>query len=596
MNNNIKNLTNCKKIITSRVYRLRLFFLIKYVLLENLFFKIINFFLYQYYIKMVNCEQRVVCNPPNVKCWKTEVRVAACGISSTDFPYLDSGLNQSSSLVLSAYPNTEGPSKKGCLVLNDDCCNTIQTLGTWASLSIPKCLVIDLTINLNNGASYDFSTTTGLHTVTPCNVACYDKSTPVWLAPIGAQPAPCIKATLLQTISQCNKTICWTVSLDCTNDSEGAAVIDSIVDVGCTALASDDKSCSCQEKFNAYDVNPSAEEDGSFNQTFTACGYFSTANSNDPNPVPSLGSNECIDPYTGNNTLTLTKGTIIEGEFVTDTFTEAYLRTLTTQVGLYNCQVFNFWAAVYANPKCINLPDQPPTDSLDTDPLQGLSGPNPNNNTVLWSPLLQKATCGRNYLWVVKYADGAYHGKGDGNLRFELNKTSENGNYTRATTRELFQDMRKWQSQLSSFSTGGFGITSVTPIASFDCKVFYNNANQLINTSDTIAFTSGYINANSPQITTLDTALDTEISSSVRALMYGSTFFVGIGDRCAPYSVFKTPRTGNDYQSSLIPWSPAGLITQEKSSWFGMMFGSNQTVSSSCPEPPIPEISPNCIC
>ena len=338
-----------------------------------------------------------------------------------------------------------------------------------------------------------------------------------------------------------------------------------------------DLSCSCQEHFNSYDVSQSHDEDNSYGQSLVASGYYGSVNNDGV-----LGNNECIDPDHGNNTITLTKGTIIEGEFITDTFTEAYLRTLTTQVGLYNCQVFNFWAAVYANPLCVNLPDQPPTDIHDisgSEILQGLSGPNPNNNTVLWSPLLQKATCGRNYIWVVKYADGAYKGKGEGNLRFELNKTSENGTFTRATTRELFQDMRKWHSQLSSLPTQLLIPSLGEGPLLLNCSNFYNN----LPTTSMGHITSGYINnLTGPE-------------KHFRNIMYASTFFIGIGDRCAPYSVFKTPRTGNDYQASLLPWSPAGLIEQEKSSFFGMMFGSNQTVNSSC-SVDLPVIPTNCIC
>ena len=533
------------------------------------------------------CEQRVTCNPPNVKCWKTEVRVAACGISATDFPYLDSGINQSSSLVLSAYPNTEGIGKRGCLVLNDDCCNNIQTLGVWASLSIPKCLHLNLTINLNDGTSQDFTTTTGINTLTPCNVSCYDKSTPIWLAPSGAQPAPCLTATLLQTISQCNKTICWTVNLDCTNDSVGAAVIESIVDVGCTKLVSTSGGCpGCHEAFDVYDVfhTPNSEK---YSQAFVASGYYNLGD------CGSVFNHQHLDQETGSHQIILTKGTIIEGEYTnTDTFTEQYLRTLTTQVGLYPCQIFNFWAAVYSRPRCVNnhlKPDDPvpvgPDGRGGNDPI--VAGGDPNNKAIIWSPLIQKATCGRNYLWVVKYADGTAQTKGDGYLRFELNKTSTEGTITKATTKELFQDMQKWHKHLNAFpiqfaSGDGTGIPT--------CKDFYSN----------VPCGSGCA-GNSAYIDQLPSEANCSVEGEcVRTSMYAATFFIGIGDRCEPYSVFKTPRTGTDYQSTLIPWTHAGLIQQQQSPWFGMMFGSREcapaSVQTSCADPTPQHNNVACIC
>ena len=512
-----------------------------------------------------NCNQSVKCNTINVKCWKTEVRVASCGISATDFPFMDDGFNQTSNLVLSAYPNTEGPGKKGCVILTDDCCDTVQVLGTWASLSRPNCLLLELTLTLNNGQNYSFATTNGLNGITPCNVACYDKDIPIWLAPAGAQPSPCIKASLLQTISQCNKTICWTLNLDTTTDSVGAAAIGGIVDVGCTKIVGGENICNCYEAFDSYDFIPSPSGDENvYGQTYVASGFEAQLNSSIGNTVPQLNQLTADPNYPGQYSIILTKGVVIEGDFEgsnSDSCSERYIRTITTQVGLYPCQVFNFWAAVYARPLCIGETIRPPEYNVDGSDIGSIiGGVNPNNKTIQWSPQLQRATFGNQFFWVVRYANDSVKHKGDGKLRFELSKATSTGNITRATTKELWTALKQWSNQLEIFSHDN------TP----NCQEFFTNNNEVD--------TSGGI---SKGVNTLS-----DPHGYYKRNMFASVTFIGIGDRCGPYPIFRTPRTGNDYQATTTPYQEAGLVQMDKSPWFGLLWsgsqGSSTIVPSTC--------------
>jgi len=449
--------------------------------------------------------------------------VATCGISSGDFPFYEDGVNQSSNLVLSAHPNTEGSAKKGCVILTEDCCDTIQKLGTWASLSKPTCLIMDLTLTLNNGHTYSFSTTTGRNDITPCNVACYDKDIPIWLAPAGAQPSPCLKATLLQTISQCNKTICWTVTLDTTNDSVGPESIGSIVDVGCTKIINPADLCGCYEAFSAYDYLP-YEDANSFKQTFVASGYEQPQSSGEE-LVPDASA-------PGLHGIILSKGVVLEGDYAgteTTSCTERYIRTVTTQVGLYQCQVFNFWAAVYAKPQCVGQKTAPVQEGQSD-----VGGIDPNDKVIQWTPDKQRATYGSPWFWVVRYANDGVKERGDGKLRFELSRATSTGNIVRASTRELFDALRTWANQLRPYSPG--------------------------TGEQTCVFQSGTPDLN-----------DDEKSS-----LYAATTFIGIGDRCSPYSVFTPQRTGINYEAVQTPYTEAAIIRSgDKSPWFGIIWSGN---------------------
>jgi hypothetical protein len=449
---------------------------------------------------------------------------------------MEDGFNQSNILVLSAYPNTEGRGKKGCVILTDDCCNAIQTLGTWPSLSKPSSLLIDISLTLNNGVSYSFTTTNGINSITPCNIACYDKEIPIWLAPAGAQPSPCIKASLLQTISQCNKTICWTLSIDTATDSVGAAAIGKIVDVGCSRLTG--PGCNCHEAFTTYDFTQTDGEDNVYGQSFVASGYYAQDGT-----ITDLDSLQNDSEFPGQHTIILTKGIVIEGDLdssTTDSCSDRFIKTITTQVGLFPCQIYNFWAAVYARPSCVDLPIIP-----NVSEGTNIEASNPNNSIIQWTPQLQKATGGVQYFWKVAYANNGISSKVGGNLRFELSKSTPKGEIARATTKDLWKSLKQWASQLEIFDYTEWGIT--------DCDNFFSNkiGNGII--------TSG--------------ELKNSLSDhAARNNMYASTVFIGLGDRCGPYSIFNTPSTGNEYQSTVTPYFEAGIVTQRASPWFGLMF------------------------
>ena len=456
----------------------------------------------------LDCDRDVLCNSDKLRCWKTEVRVVSCGVSATDFPFDEDGYNQSSSLILSAYPNTVGAENKGCIALTDNCCESVQTIGDWASLCVPTSLCVIITLTLNNGQSYNFYTTTGSNTLTPCNLACYDNENPIYVAPADAQPSPCLLLTLVQTVDYCAKTICWTINLDTTSDCIGASAIGSIIDVGCTHITYSGDYCQCYEYFNAY--NMVVVTDGS-------CGTL---------PEGQVSYRQNFVDANGNNSIILTKGIIIDGDINTsDDCSENAFRAIISDVGLYPCQVYNFWAAAYSKPSCVGEFEQPYTS--DTSGISEYGGSNPNNIVIYLTPRQQKQLFSFIFLWQVKYSKDLPYGSNEARLRFELCRSTSEGAIVPVTASFLYNHLRNWNE---------------------------------------------HIQAHMPA----DNCCYPLKTPFVKEDVYGSVVFIGIGDKCKPYNVFKTPHTGNDYEATLEPYSPSNLITASSSAWFGIRFASNQ--------------------
>ena len=514
----------------------------------RLIFEIFLFFLSLYIIKMVGCNKNsdcdcgrpVLCNSSTLKCWKTEVRVVSCGVSATDFPYDDDGFNQSSTLILSAHPNCVGNENKGCIALTDNCCESVQVIGDWASLHIPQELVVSLSLTLNNGEMYNFGSTTGINSIKPCTGACVESESPIFVAPAAAQPSPCLLLTLGQVVDYCNKTICWTLNVDVTNDCIGATTIGSIVNVGCTDIYQPDNinndtalvAATCNndfwEHYRSYDFNK-GDNDHTFSQNF-------------------------VNAY-GNHSLILTKGLVVDGVdnhiVNSDTSLEKCIgrnvKYVISDVGLYQCQVYNFWAAAYANPDCLK-------DNHHKDGGQSID---PQLSTVIkFSPSLQKRILNFRLLWQVKRANGASKSDRGSNLRFELTRGNEDGRLIPVTTAQLYNYLRLWNVNIKARS----------------------------------------LDPNTPEVEDPCTYTLTDYEGSKE---YSSVFFIGIGDKCNPYNVFDTPSSGNQSQSVVVPYKEASLVTSVKSAWFGLSFAC-PSIDSSCGVPfvnPAPsQANSNCIC
>jgi hypothetical protein len=466
-----------------------------------------------------------LCNSDQLRCWKTVVNVISCGVSATDYPFDEDGFNQSSNLILSAYPNTVGSDNKGCISLNDNCCESAQLVGDFASLSLPTSLWVNITLTLNSGENYNFTSTTGNNSITPCNSGCYDTNNPIFIAPADAQPSPCIILTLVQTIDYCTKTVCWTLNLDTTSDCIGAAAVGNIIDIGCTNIIEQSNNCKCYEYFSAYNMAP----DLSNTDTENSLSYTQ-------NFVNSDG------PYS----LTLTKGIVIDGDLLLNSAdaTDSYcgvnnVRTIITDVGLYPCQVFNAWFAAYEKPSCVGQFDTHP-NNINQD-VSDFGGLNPNNNVIYLTPRLAKSLFNFSFYWQVSPPKNEAKISENTRLRFELCRSGQGGSLVPVSTKSLYGYLRTWNNQIK------------TKELSDDSCSYPIDKNDKPTTED-----------------------------------YASTFFIGIGDICKPYKVFKTPNTGNDYQVNLEPYSQAGIIQNSPSSMFGLRFGSHITN-------PDPETS-QCIC
>ncbi len=474
---------------------------------------------------VLDCDRKVLCNSDKLRCWKTVVNVISCGVSATDFPFDEDGFNQSSNLILSAYPNTVGSDNKGCISLNDNCCESAQLIGDFASLSVPTSLCVNITLTLNSGESYNFYSTNGNNSVTPCNSGCFDTNNPIFVAPADAQPSPCIILTLVQTVDYCAKTVCWTLNLDTTSDCIGAAAVGNIIDVGCTNVIDQKDYCQCYEYFSAYNMTP---------QTLDVDAEQKAAKYQQ-NFVDSDG------PYN----LTLTKGIVIDGDLLLNkalnsdgASEENNIRTIITDVGLYPCQVFNAWFAAYEKPTCVG--------QIDTDPYtinqnaSDFGGLNPNNNVIYLTPRLAKSLFNFSFYWQVLPSKNAARISENTRLRFELCRSGQGGSLVPVSTQSLYKYLRTWNNQILS-----------------------------------------------QDINVLDTGCSYPIVPTPQD--YASVFFVGIGDICKPYKVFKTPNTGNDYQVNLEPYSPAGIIQNSPSSMFGLRFGTGSA-------PSIDSDPVNCLC
>ncbi len=463
-----------------------------------------------------DCNRPVLCNSSLVKCWKTEVRVVSCGVSATDFPYDEDGCNQSNTLILSAYPSCVGNENKGCIALTDNCCETVQVLGDWASLSVPNELVIALTLNLNNGESYNFNSTTGIYSIKPCTATCLDNANPIFVAPAAAQPSPCLLLTLGQVVDYCNKTICWTLNVDVTSDCIGATTIGNIINVGCTAIMPGEH-CAMEEYSDAYDFKPYQDD------------------------VPDKNSTVYLQNFVnakGVYGMTLSKGIIVPSvqsspEDIIDNEGCLVPSQLNSDVGLYNCQVYNFWAACYANAECL--------DATNQIQQQNISGA--EKAVIKFTPLLQKRILNFTLLWQVKRPNDLSKARDGATLRFELVRGNSRGDIVPVTTGQLYKYLKLWNSNLIPHP-----LDNSSGLDSPDC--LYN---------------------------------DQEEPGNHR---FSSVFFIGIGDKCKPYHVFKTPSAGNDYQANVSPYTDSNLITPSPSAWFGLNFGTISAAECVQPVPP----------